>query len=294
MSWGVAPVMLKYLTAHIPDGFTTNMVRYPIAAAFYLPLLLNGRRGRLGRFWLAALIPTAVNLVGQTLWAWTPYLLDAGVIAFLLRLAAVWGIVGAFLLFPDERQLARRPIFWIGAALALGGFVAMSWVQISKVAGASLLGVGVMFICSICYGLYGVTVRYVMRDLNPLVVFGVVGTYTSVGLILLGPLGQPSSLLHLPPWPAIILVLSAIVGIALAHGMYYTAVQRIGVAVATLMLCVTPFVTIVGSSIFLGERFTTVQWIGGCVLVLGATLSVQAQQHLPHPPPLDPHDTANE
>ncbi len=287
ISWGAAPVMLQYLVAYVPDGFTTNLVRYPAACIFYLPLLIHGMiRRKGGRFWLAALLPAGVNLTGQTLWGIAPYHhLTAGVIAFLLRLAGVWGILGAFWLFPDERGLARRPIFWIGTALALAGFVLMSWAHVVQVGRAGWDGLLIMFLCGICYGMYGVTVRYVMRDLNPLFVFAVVGTYTSVGLVAMAPLGRPSALLHLPAMPWVILLVSAVIGISLAHGMYYAAVQRIGAAISTLMLSVTPFVSICGAALFLGERFTLAQWIGGCILVLGAAVAMRAQQFLPHPSP---------
>lgn len=287
--------MLKVLTADIPDGFTTNAVRYPLACLLYLPILVLGARLGMGRrFWLIALLPAAVNLASQTLWAVSPYYLSAGMIAFLLRLSTIWAILGAFCLFPDERRLASSGLFWSGTILALGGFLIMSWSQATQVAGVSLAGVIIMFFCAIFYGLYGVTVRYAMGDRNPLFVFAVVGSYTSVGLIFMAPIGQPASLLELsgPVW--ILLAASAVVGIAMAHGMYYAAVQRIGAAVSMLMLSVTPFVSIVGSNLVLGERFSAGQWTGGCLLVLGATIAMFAQQHLPHPPLADPHEIANE
>jgi drug/metabolite transporter (DMT)-like permease len=270
--------MLQYLVPYVPDGFTTNLVRYPVACLFYLPLLIEGllrRRG--GRFWLAALLPAAVNLVGQTLWGIAPYHhLTAGVIAFLLRLSVIWGILAAFWLFPDERVLARSRMFWMGVILALGGFALMSWAHVLRVREAGWDGLVIMFFCGICYGLYGVTVRYVMGKLNPLFVFAVVGSYTSIGLIALAPLGEPRALLHLPAIPWIVMLVSALVGIALAHGMYYAAIQRVGAAVATIMLSVTPFVSICGSSLFLGEHFTSAQWLGGTILVLGAACAMQA------------------
>lgn len=279
LSWGAAPVMLSYLIDYVPDGFSTNLVRYPVACLFYLPLLVEGAlRKRGGRFWIAALLPAAINLCGQAFWAMAPYHLTAGVMAFLLRLSGVWGILGAFLLFPDERYLARRPAFWIGTVLALLGFVVMSWVHIAHVRQAGWIGLGIMLMAGMCYGLYGVTVRYVIGDLNPLFVFAVVGSYTSVGLIALSPLGEPSTLLQIPPRAWIVLLVSAIVGISLAHGMYYAAVQRLGAAITMVLLSVTPFVSICGSALFLGERFTPMQWVGGTILVLGATVAMRAHE----------------
>ncbi len=287
LCWGVAPVMLNYLAlpGQVADGFTSNLVRYPLATALYLPLLVRAvRRAPLGRFWRTALLPTAVNLAGQTLWAMAPYYLEAGVIAFLLRTAALWGIVGAFIFFPDERRLARMASFWLGTLLAAGGFVAMSWSTVAAAGRLQAAGIVIMFFCGICYGFYGVTVRYVMGRLDPLVVFAVIGNYTSVGLIAMAPLGRPQSLLDLSGFSMGLLVISAITGITIAHGLYYVAVQRIGAAVSSLMLSVTPFVSLLVSAVFMGERFTALQAAGGTLLVAGAALAMHARQRLPQSP----------
>src|SRR4029077_13440423 len=93
---------------------------------------------------------------------------------------------------------------------------------------------------SFFWGMYDISVRYTMKDLHPLVVFGVIGNYTSIGMILLAPLGKPQSVLHLSPMIFWYLVLSAYIGIAMAHGMYYVAIQRLGVAVSSLTMMLTP------------------------------------------------------
>src|SRR5512147_2614770 len=65
LCWGSVSVMLGYLADPklIPDGYTANAVRYPISALMYVPwLIVAVRRGGLGRFWLTALIPSAVKV----------------------------------------------------------------------------------------------------------------------------------------------------------------------------------------------------------------------------------------
>jgi len=287
--WGSVPVMLKYLAqpGYVPDGFTTNAVRYPVAALIYLPWLVIGiRRGQLRGLWLPALIPTAFNLICQVLWAWAPYHLDAGLMAFLLRLCVVWSLLGAFIVFRDERPLAHSPRFWLGAGLALAGFVVMSWHGITRGPGASMTGILIIFFCGVGLGLYGVCVRYVMHTLHPLVVFSLVSGYTSIGLIALAPLGEPTSVLRLPPLPLSVLIVSSLIGIAAAHGLYYIALQRIGVAICSLMLMATPLVSALGARLLLGENLTGIQWAGGAVLLVGSTLTINAQSHLArtHPP----------
>ena len=48
LCWGVAPVMLKYLSRPdcVPDGFTSNFIRYPVGTIIYLPLLIHAVRRR--------------------------------------------------------------------------------------------------------------------------------------------------------------------------------------------------------------------------------------------------------
>ncbi len=295
--WGVPTVMLRYLTRAIPDGYTTNLVRYPIATALYIPLIVAAVRREkrvqasgapaadgLRRFWVAALVPAVVNIIGQTFFALSPYYVEAGVMSFLVRISIVWSILGAFWLFPDERSLARSRPFWAGAVLALAGFVLLAVVGLEG-GSVTMAGIVVVGLCSIFWGLYDITVRYTMRNLHPLVVFGVIGNYSSIGLILLAPLGQPSSVLTLSGADAALLIVSAFIGIAAAHGMYYVAIQRLGVAVCALALMLTPFVSLLGAWLYLGEKFTAIQWVGGIVLIAGATLALASRQQLLRVPP---------
>jgi len=108
----------------------------------------------------------------------------------------------------------------------------------------------------------------------------VISLYTSVGLILLSPLGEPSSVLRLDALSVWILLLSALVGVAIAHGLYYISVQRIGVAVAALTLVMTPFLSFLGSHLLFGERLSAGQWAAAVVLLSGAAMALWSQQRL--------------
>lgn len=264
----------------IPDGYTSNLIRYPVSSVLYLPLLvLAVRRGGLGRFWVAALLPAVVNIIGQTLFAWLPYYAGAGPMAFLIRVSIVWSVVGAFLVFPDERVLARSGKFWVGAALAIAGFVVLSVAGLKQremTAGGAVL----VLACAMFWGLYDVTVRRAMRNMHPLVVFAVIGNYSTLGLVALAPLGEPASVLKLSAGELWLVILSAWIGIAAAHGMYYVALQRLGVVVMALTCLVTPFISLLGGWLFLKEGFSTGQWAGGIILLAGALLAMRARQRV--------------
>ncbi len=249
-----------------------------MSALFWLPWLLFGlRSGQARRLCVVALVPAAFNTVGQVFWSISPYYLDATLAAFLFQLSSVWSIIVAFVIFPDERQLAHSSRFWLGVALAIGGFVLLSLPSLLTHKGGTPLGILFIFLCGVSMAFYGVSVRYVLRDMHPLTLFSLVAIYTAVALLILAPLGEPSSLLYLQVGPAIWLIVSALIGIAFAHGLFYVSVQRLGVAVSYIALMTTPLLTLIGSFIVLGERFSAIQWAGGALLLAGSTAAVHAQ-----------------
>ncbi len=276
-------MILRHLRYTVPDGYTTNLVRYPIATLVYLPFILSSSwRKQIGRFWIVALLPTVVNVIGQTFFAIAPYYMGAGVMSFLVRVSVIWSLLLAFWLFPEERRLARSLLFWIGVAAATVGFLLM-WLGKPSMP-ITVAGVLIVFLCSVFWALYDVTVRYTMGRLHPLIVFGVIGNYTSVGLIAICPLGEPSSVLHLDTFSLALLIASAYIGITIAHGLYYVALQRLGVAISAMGLLLTPFVSILGAAIFLHERFSGLQWLGGIGLTTGAMLALWSRYRMPRLP----------
>ena len=289
--WGVAPVMLRYLAKYdyVPDGFTSNFVRYPIGALLYLPLLIHAaRNGKLGKLWLLALIPAIPNVGAQTLWAWAPYHLEVDRIVFLVRLSVVWSILGAFFLFPDERRLVRSRAFWSGAVLSVAGFAIMAAASENGAHGIPMAGTIIMLFCGVFYALYGVAVRYVMGDQSPFLTFAVVGVYSAIALAMMAPLGEPSSVSKMPPVPLFIFIISAVIGISGGHGCYYVAVQRIGVAASALTLAATPFVSALVAFLWLDEGMKAGEWGGAAMLVVGSLLAVRSQQQF-IPAGTEPH-----
>ncbi|MBN1489148.1 MAG: DMT family transporter [Phycisphaerae bacterium] len=281
LCWSSVPLMLRYLADYVPDGWTTNLVRYPAGAILYLPWFIAAACDRSKRrLFVLALIPAAFNIVSQSCWAWAPYFIEPGLLTFLVRLSVIWGLLAALVLFPEERRLLGSTRFWVGLVLSLGGFAAVVLRAETIHSRATLVGVIVALACGVALGLYMIGVRATMRHVNPVTAFSIIGTYTAVACIFLAPLGEPASLLSLGPKPLLILLFSAIVGIAIAHTMFYFAIQRLGVTICSSSNVFTPFVTVTASSLLFHERFAPLQWVGGVMLVLGTILVVWSQEHL--------------
>jgi drug/metabolite transporter (DMT)-like permease len=288
LCWSAVPLMLRYLRDFVPDGWTSNAVRYPAAVLLYLPWILGALRDRSKRrLWLLALVPTVPNLLGQACWAWAPYFIDPGLMSFVVRLSTIWAMGAAILLFPDERPLLRSPRFWVGVVLSAAGFVAVSLGGPAIHARATIIGIAITLVCSVSWGMYIVGVRAALGSVNPLTAFAIVGTYTAAGCLVLAPLGETGQLVQMTIGPWTVLLLSALLGIAFAHSLYYLAAQRLGVTIVTAAAMLTPFVTAAVSTVLFSEGFTAVQWLGGTVLVIGTGLVIWSQEYLrlPQAPP---------
>jgi len=71
--------------------------------------------------------------------------------------------------------------------------------------------------------------------------------------------------------------LSSVVGIALAHVLYYMAIERLGVAVSTGVIQLQPFTVSAVSIPMFGEVLTGWQWATGVLAVGGAMAMVWVQ-----------------
>jgi drug/metabolite transporter (DMT)-like permease len=281
--WGCTPVLLKELTGHVEDGWTANGLRYPLAAVLYWPVLFSGwRSGRLDRRLLGrAMVPASLAMAGQIFWALSPYYVGAITMGFLIKGAVVWGIVGAMVLFPEERPLLRSKRFYGGLALAAAGVVALSVAQGALEDRVTGLGVLFLLACSLFFGLYGVSVRYTMSGVHPLLAFAVVSQCVAAGTLTLMVLwGDPGAALDLPPEGWALVAASSLLGIATSHVFYYVALLRLGASLATSMHLVGPFVTLAAASIFLGESMGAFEWGAGLVLIAGGGLLLAAQEKL--------------
>ncbi len=275
--WSGAPIVLKYFTG-VLDAWTVNGLRYIFTALFWLPLVLRqlGRAKSPGRsIWRAAWLPALCHLLGQAGWGLAPYYNDASVMNFVSRAGFLFTAVAGFILLRSERSLMRRPLFWIGVTGTLGGLVAML-VGGASSGSTSPLGMGILIWTSACWSLYAVNVRLRMADFPAPLAFGVVSLLVVPGMtILMFSLGdwRAAADLSLMQWT--LLALSAWLGIALGHVLYYQAVHQLGPVVAEGSLALIPFLTALAAHLLLGEHLVAAQWFGGSLLV-AATLFLLA------------------
>jgi len=291
LCWSSTPIWIKHFTGYF-DPFSQNVFRYTFALLFWLPfLMLRQLTGRVPRsVWRLALVPAMANTVMQTFWAWSLYYLDPGVMALLARTGVIWSTLLPMVVFADERFLARSKRFWCGLSCGLVGAVGVLAFKPGFVAGlvgldagvrVTLIGAAMVTTATALWSVYAVTVRLRMQGTDPRTAFAVIAMETTVGLAIIACLfGRPAVVVTVPFRVIVLVALSGWICIALAHVCYYTAIQRIGVAVPTAVLQLTPFAVLTLSHFIYQERFTTGQLCSGVVLVLGAGMALWAQQRV--------------
>ncbi len=304
LCWSSTPIWIKHFTGYF-DPFSQNLFRYLFALLFWMPyLVLRQLTGRVPRsLWLFALIPAIPNMAMQTFWAWSLYYLDAGVMALLARTTVIWSTLLSMAVFADERALARSKRFWCGLVFGLVGAVGVLAFKPGFVAGlgrpdagirATLIGAAMVITATSLWSLYAVSVRLTMRGVEARTAFAVIALETTIGLSVIALVwGEPADVVHVPFNVIVLVALSGWICIALAHVSYYTAIQRIGVAIPTVVLQLTPFAVLTLAYFIFGERFAPGQLASGVMLVMGSALALWAQEKIRHRRPLPERDACD-
>jgi len=280
--WSTGPIFIKYLAGPI-DSWSQNALRYSVAFLFWCPFLLYvTSRGALDpRTWRRAILPSVANVVMQSLYAAAFYHIDPGFLTLLSNTSVLWVAGFSLALFPEERPLIRSSRFWGGLLLSLGGLFGILYFKEGFAERHTQIGVVLVLLQALMWGVYTMCVKTAFRDIDSRIGFSVISIYTVAGLWICTFLwGHPGPALRLGmgPWAAIIF--SAVTGIALAHVLYYTAIQRIGATIPMLVVLAQPLLVFGLSRVIFHERLSGPQLLCGVVLLMGSGLSIWAQQHL--------------
>lgn len=284
LGWSSVPLFLRHFRDAI-DDFTSNGWRYGFSALLWAPVLIVlAFRKQLPRgLWKAALIPSLFNAVGQACFTRAFYFLDPGLVTFGLRCQLVFVALGAWILFKPERVIIRTAGYLIGIVLLLLGTSAVLLLgenvfHVAHLTGGILaVGSGLLFAC------YGLSVRKFMHNINPIIAFAAICQLTGaamVALMLFAGRRFGADVLDLPSNQIMLLLVSAVIGIAIGHVFYYISIARLGVAVTAGVLQLQPFIVAIGSLSLFNERLSFWQWAGGCLAVSGAMLMLNVQRRL--------------
>ena len=277
------PSLFQYYLNRYYDPWAQNFYRYVVACLAIAPLLIYRiQRGAPRLNWRAVIIcfvPCLPNVVHQITQVMALFYMGPGVYAIFTRASVIFTALLALAFFPEERSVIRQWQFQLGTLLGLIGAFGVVWFQPGWKSGhIALPGLFIAFTATFCWALYGILVKRPSRELGSIRSFGVISLITSVLLLPLtfafGKIGAP---FHAGAQVNLILIISAVSCITLAHVLYYVAIREIGVALAQSLQLLCPAGALGLSAWIYGERLTHAQVWSAAILLLGAFLAMRAK-----------------
>jgi drug/metabolite transporter (DMT)-like permease len=280
--WSTPSLFMYYLNRYY-DPWAQNFYRYLVACVAIAPLLVyRAHRGASPLEWRAVmmcLIPCLPNVVHQVTQVVALFYMGPGVYTIFTRASVIFTALLALAFFPEERRVIRQWQFQVGTLLGLIGAFGVVWFQPGReTEHMKLPGLFIAFTATFCWALYGVLIKRPSMQLGPIRSFGLVSLITSILLLpLTFAFGKIAAPLHAGPQANLILIVSAVTCITLAHVLYYVAIGEIGVALAQTLQLLCPALALGLSAWIYGERLTPAQIWSAAILLLGAFLAMRVK-----------------
>jgi len=225
------------------------------------------------------LIPCLPNVIHQVTQVMALFYMGPGVYAIFTRSSVIFTALLALAFFPEERRVIGQWQFQVGTLLGLIGAFGVIWFQAGlEVGHIALRGLVIAFTASFCWALYGILVKRPSAQLGSIRSFGLISLITSVLLLPLTCMfGKMNTPLHAGSYVNLILIISAVSCITLAHVLYYVAIREIGVALAQTLQLLCPAGALGLSAWIYGERLSHAQLWSAAILLLGAFLAMRTK-----------------
>src|SRR4029077_18929835 len=245
--WSLPSLFMYYLNRFY-DPWAQNFYRYSVACIAIVPLVL-WRAHRFGerinmRAVRLCFLPCVPNVVHQVTQVMALFYIGPGVYTIFTRASVIFTALLALAFFPEERVVIRQWQFQVGTLLGLIGAFGVIWFQANASSHdqhVALPGLFIAFTATFCWALYGVLIKRPSAQLGSIRSFGIVSFITS-GLLL--PLtlifGNIDTPIHAGAQANVVLVISAVTCITLAHVLYYVAIREIGVALSQSLQLLCP------------------------------------------------------
>src|SRR5437660_6131119 len=289
--WSMPSLFQFYLVRYYVP-FAQNFYRYSVACLAIAPFVFyRVRRGgpkidlhALG----VCLIPCIPNVIHQITQVVSLFYMGPGVYAIFNRSSVIFTALLALAFFPEERHIVRQLQFQLGTLLGLLGAFGVIWFQSNgqePALSASRLGrhiawpgLLIAFTATFSWALYAVLVKRPSAQLGAIRSFGVISFITSALsfplTLLFGKIDAP---LHAGAHVNLILIISAVTCITMAHVLYYVAIQQVGVALAQTLQLLCPLGPLALSACVFHDRLATSQLISAVILLIGAFLAMRTK-----------------
>ena len=286
--WGVPSLFIHYFRLFL-SADTQNCWRYVSALLFLLlygwwsgERLIHRDLRVLGRAAVAAVL-----LVGyQTCYTLSLYHAKPALVSLLIQTELIVAVGVSCAFFADERCVARSPWFIAGASAALCGAAGMVLFSREFAAGGAgglawkdfVVGIALVGGAAALWGGYSVGIKYCLQIMSPFCAFFHVAVLATVAFLIVGPArGDLGAVARAPVSVMLMVFLTGVGCIGVAHIFYARAIQRLGVSVCNTVILSSPIITTVASRAVFGERLTALQIVSAAALLGGAAAAIRAR-----------------
>lgn len=266
--WALNATVSRYLLTHGWDPLAYGVVRYLIAIAIFWSFTWWRERSfRVAREdWRFVALAAAMIFVNQLGFVYSLHFTTASTVALMFGTTPVF--VGVLTVLVGLERLGRR--FWAAAILTFAG--------VGLVAEGAGHGVGstkgALFAlgAATTWGIYSMAVAPLMRTYSP---FRISSVVLALGWIPLAAAGsqQVASQTFSFSGTAWVGFAYAVIGpLFLTNLLWFTAIDRVGTARASLFGNLQPFFAVFFALVLLGESLHTFEIAGGVLIFAGVVL----------------------
>ncbi len=211
------------------------------------------------------------------------------IIGFLIAISTTMSFAAVFYIDPGTASLIARMstifalgfgIFWlkerlvrgekIGAALAVSGVFIISF-QLGDRSSGLWLGTLLVLASTFCYALHAAIVKKQGGEID-FTNFFLFRMASSCLFLLILAVGRGEMV-----WPTgrevwLILLVTATVNVTISRSLYYIVLRRFKLTIMTILLTLSPVLTILWSVMLFGERPSLQGLLGGTAVILGVIL----------------------
>lgn len=281
--WAISPVVIRYVKDIFPVN-TQNFFRYFVSLIIIWPvfLLSTPRQQKRQVFQiLPSILPKLIGMAGlnyvfQLSFTYSFFLLYPALGSLLYKTGVMFSVILAAAFFPDERSLLKNWKFQAGLMLTVIGVTLT--IAGGKDFGKLEFNIGVLLIL-LAAAMWSLLTTCIKKWV-PMVP---ASFSVSMVLTLVTPLYLLTDIvinkgIRFPDASAgmwLLMLLSGIIGVGVAHSAYYFSVPSLGVALCAILDLSRPFLAGIISFLVFRESLTTVQIVGGLVLLSGSYLVIR-------------------
>lgn len=285
LCWAISPVAIRY----VKEVFSVNVqnfFRYLVSLAIIWPVFfLSNPRSRTQNTFqtLPSILPkllimACIVYVFQLSFTYSFFLIYPGFGSLIYKTGIVFSVLLAAVLFPDERKTLKSWKFQWGLSLAFIGVVltiagGKDWGKVEF-----NLGVLLILTAAASWSLLTALIKKWFSTIPAsfsvsMVLTIVTPFYLLTDMVINRGLRLPDASVYM--W--ILMIVSGIIGVGLAHTFYYYSVPFLGVALCASLDLTRPFLAGIISFLMFGESLTLLQIAGGILLLTGSYLVIKSR-----------------